>query len=401
MWVNQGLLPGHRACDCEAMANIPAATELERIALHPDLVLRNLLITDAYHRLAVAVRSCTGSGANWCTFATWASKQAGRTIRREDLREFLRARLRESPELSALAHTAIPIIRALGAAHSAEQLIAEVAGAIDSDPAFGRAAQSVAEGNLKVFQEIAIQFARFLAAETSDDPAAFEQFSASLLPGDPPEGQRLLADAFASYHHALNESDPGARAQRLFYANVLIGLHEQTRLQPQIAAALNAGFDEANVRKRLLAALLPSFWRRIRYAVSAWFGRKPPFDELLDRLLPQVQRDLRHIVTREVMTLQFPGGVVVRLGQDLTGGFPQSLAVIAHPQLAALIKRFDLTPDSVQGTGARDWSVLGQRMHLIIDLFRCRHEWAPLFDPPFSAAQVADLQAGRRPGDPL
>jgi hypothetical protein len=374
----------------------PTVAELERIVAQQDMVLRNLLITNAYHRLALAVRTRTGPGANWCTFATWASKQAGRTIRREDLGDFLRARLRSSPELTALLHAALPFTRC-----SFDALADEIADAVNDDPSFARAARSVAEGNLKVFQEIALQFGHFLAAETSNPPGALEQFLATLLPGDPPTGQRLLADAFRAYHGALNEVEPSARAQRLFYANVLIGLHEQTRLQPEIAAALNAGFDEAKVRRRLLTALLPSFWRRIRHRVSGWFGGRPPLDDILDRLLPQVQRELRHIVTTEVMTLQFPGGLVIRLGHDLAGSFPPSLANIAHPELTAFLKRYDVTTDSVKGTGAKDWSVLVQRMHLIMDLFRCRHEWDPLFEPPFTAAQVAEMGNGRRPPEPL
>jgi hypothetical protein len=221
------------------------------------------------------------------------------------------------------------------------------------------------------------------------------------VPGDPPQGQRLLADAFKAYHSALSEADPTTRAQRLFYANVLIGLHEQTRLQPEIAAALNAGFDEARVRRRLLEVLLPSFWRRIRHRVSGWLGRKPPLDDILDRLLPAVQRELRQLVTAEVMTLQFPGGVVIRLGHDLAGSFPSSLGTIGHPELLTFLQRYDVTRDSVKGTGAKDWSVLAQRMHLIMDLFRSRHEWDVLYESPFSAAQIADLQNGRRPPNPL
>ena len=336
-------------CDSVRMEKRPTAAELERIAAQQDMVLRNLRITDAYHRLALAVRDCTGAGANWCTFATWALKQAGHTIRREDLLHSLRARLRSSAELAPLLHAVLP----LTVLHSVDHLTAAIADAINDDPAFARAAQSVAEGNLKVFQEIAIQFAHFLAAETSSTPGAFEQFLGTLAPGDPPQGQRLLADAFKAYHSALGEADPIARAQRLFYANILIGLHEQTRLQPEIAAALNAGFDEGNVRRHLLAALLPSFWRRIRHRVSGWFGARPPLNEVLDRLLPLVQRELRHIVTAEVMTLQFPGGVMVRLGHDLAGSFPNSLATIAHSELSAFLQRFDTTKDSVKGTGAR------------------------------------------------
>src|SRR5262245_44860209 len=88
----------------------PSVAELERIAAQQDMVLRNLLITDAYHRLALAVRTCTGTGANWCTFATWASKQAGHTIRREDLLDALRLRLRSSAELAELTRAMLPHI---------------------------------------------------------------------------------------------------------------------------------------------------------------------------------------------------------------------------------------------------------------------------------------------------
>ena len=55
-----------------------------------DPVLRNLEITHCYWRLAQAVARRTGVGANWCTFATWASRQAGSTIRGEDAEELLR-----------------------------------------------------------------------------------------------------------------------------------------------------------------------------------------------------------------------------------------------------------------------------------------------------------------------
>ena len=106
-------------------------------------------------------------------------------------------------------------------------------------------------------------------------------------------------------------------------------------------------------------------------------------------------------MTAEVMTLQFPGGVIVRLGHDLAGSFPSSLATIAHPELNGFLQRFDITKDSVKGTGAQDWSVLAQRMHLIMDLFRRRHEWDALFEAPFTAVQIADMQNGRRPLGPL
>lgn len=60
-------------------------------------VVRNLEITHCYGRLSAAMEQRTGRCANWCTFATWASRQAGRTIRGEDLIETLRTRLHPGP----------------------------------------------------------------------------------------------------------------------------------------------------------------------------------------------------------------------------------------------------------------------------------------------------------------
>ena len=50
--------------------------EVERIAAMTDPVIRNLRITECYSRLAAAMGP---DGSNWCTYATWASRQAGRT----------------------------------------------------------------------------------------------------------------------------------------------------------------------------------------------------------------------------------------------------------------------------------------------------------------------------------
>src|SRR5512133_3804072 len=65
-----------------------------------DPVMRNLEITECYSRLASAFAASSGGpGANWCTYATWASRQAGETIRGEDLLEDLQHRLLEGRRL--------------------------------------------------------------------------------------------------------------------------------------------------------------------------------------------------------------------------------------------------------------------------------------------------------------
>ena len=44
----------------------------------------------------------------------------------------------------------------------------------------------------------------------------------------------------------------------------------------------------------------------------------------------------------------------------------------------------DRTPDSVLGSGARDWTELADRMNFIVDLFRTRQFDEHLFASPFS-----------------
>ena len=64
----------------------PTVAAVERIAALDDPVVRNLQITQCYSELSRAFAArIDGGPANWCTFATWASKQAGQTIRGEDL----------------------------------------------------------------------------------------------------------------------------------------------------------------------------------------------------------------------------------------------------------------------------------------------------------------------------
>ena len=73
--------------------------EVRRIAAIGSPVLRNLEITYAYSLLAAATAARCGSDANWCTFATWASRQAGRTIRGEDAIGFVMDRLGQERSL--------------------------------------------------------------------------------------------------------------------------------------------------------------------------------------------------------------------------------------------------------------------------------------------------------------
>jgi hypothetical protein len=385
---------------------IPSTDDVRRIAAVKDPVVRNLQITQTYHELAVRMGQLTGAGANWCTVATWASKQAGQSIRREDLARAFERLLRGTPSIQQRADTMLAASRALNGEHTRS-----LAGALDAlrdavNPAaaFQRTSDAVARGNVKVFAEIGAEFARFVALFTDGwpDTAALAAFHDGLQPGDPPDGQDYLRRAFEHYGHALRTDDLKQKAQWLLLGNLEIGLHEQTRLQPEIVEAMNAPVvDPRRLRSRLVAELFPSPTSRVRYWLAALAGRMRPWLDARDQLADEAQKVGRLLVTATLMTLTLPTGQVLQLGQDLTSSFPDVLGVIDQPELAALLQRVDPTANSTSGTGVEDWSNLAERMHFIADLFRAYHLAPALFEAPFDAQQVAVINAGGRPAGSL
>ena len=328
-------------------SSAPSVDDVERIVAIANPVIRNLEITYCYSRLAEACASRTGKGANWCTYATWASRQAGRTIRGEDLLEQLALRL---GELRWVLHP----FRSLGRwllrrglfqpETRLGRLTAEIHTPFD---AFERASDAVARGNLKVFEEIGLQFARYLQ-------------------GDEPEGDPLLRQAFAHYDRAFSERDPRRRAEVGFLANLEIGFHEQTRLQPQILEALDAAFPtQENLGLRL--------WARALQRASS--------------------RLAREVITDCLMVLTLPGRVLA-LAANLPGPYPAELAEPTDPELEEFLSRFEPAPPARDDCGARDWSDLHQRMHYIVHLFRVFHLSEQLSEPPFTPAEVASFSKG-------
>jgi hypothetical protein len=173
--------------------------DVQRIVAIENPVVRNLEITYCYSRLAAASTTRNGEGANWCTYATWASRQAGGTIRGEDLLENLGRRLGESLA-GWLLHPVATLWRRLlrRGLFQRETRLGRLTNELHTPfDAFERASDAVARGNLKVFEEIGPQFARYLQ-------------------GSSPEGERLLTQAFGHYEHLRREQDPpgGAPSSR-------------------------------------------------------------------------------------------------------------------------------------------------------------------------------------------
>jgi hypothetical protein len=333
----------------------PSPDEVRRIAVVDVPALRNLQITECYSRLAAAMAEREPRGANWCTFATWASRQAGRTIRGEDTLEHLRAELGRDAEL---LHPIASLWRALlrhGLLHPTSRLGRLTAALHTPFDAIELASDAVARGNRKVFEEIGLEFARYLQAPD------FEAFAAEL--------SEPLRQAFTHYEQARRTADPKARSELCLLANLEIGLHEQTRLQPEIREALDAASSSG-----------APLWRRI----LGW-----PLQRQLSRLS-------REIITRSLLVLTLPG-TVLALGRHLDAPYPETLVVVANSELERLLARFEPVPPALDDCGARDWSELSQRMHYIVHLFRAFHERGDLASPPFTPQQVERLRSGELP----
>jgi hypothetical protein len=386
--------------------NLPTSIDIERIARRREPVIRNLQITQCYHELSLALAARTDGGANWCTFATWASKQAGQSIRKEDLARALeralmgdRAAVRAVGDVTALA-------RPRAGERARERLHIDVWGALNPFAAVERVSAAVAQGNRKVFAEIGYEFARFLATCARDsafDARSVVRFCSELRDGDPPGGQRYLRQAFSRYYNALFERDLKARSELLLHANLEIGFHEQTRLQSEIQAALNASNPPPEpTARRVLAAVLPAgSANRSRRSVNRLRAQPQVLDIAVAALLSVVRKHMREFLTTHLMTLWLPPDVTLHLGSDLRGLFPVSLRTITRPDLAALLAIIDPTPDSLLRSGAKDWGDLFDRLHFIADLFRCYHDAPDLARAPFAPEQVEAIKAVRLPLGPL
>jgi hypothetical protein len=323
--------------------------EVRRIGAIASPAVRNLEITYAYSRLAAATAERTGPGANWCTFATWASRQAGRTIRGEDLEEQLRTRLLAPRELLRPLTSLWRWLLRRGLLDPSSR-IGRLIGRLHTPfDAFELASDAVARGNKKVFDEIGFEFARYLETVPPGDEGALQAFL-----GDVHEDLRA---PFTRYHR------DGGSPQALVLANLEIGLHEQTRLQPEIGEALDAPYKTA------LPIIGPQ------------------------KLASQLAREL---ITANLMVLTLPGRVLA-LGANL----PDPLPDAAEPDLVALIARYEPPAGTVDDCGAHDWSELHQRMHYISHLFRAFAATPALADAPFTQAQIELILAGSIPDGEL
>ncbi len=330
-------------------ANAQGQQAIDNIVSIKDDKVRNLNITQKYSELSKDMKDMMGpdSGANWSTWATWASKQAGSTIRQEDVGGWGKT---GSKVADGFMDAVVP------GAGIARRLLGQDKGPMEAT--YAGVSKSIADGNRKVFEEIAPHFDRFIntfKGDTAPNDKKWAEFSQGFN-----KDQQGLRDAFRNYYDARNtdtstEAGKKAKAELMLMGNNRIGLHEQRRLQPEIEAGMPAG--------------------------------------------------ARTLITNTMMGLKLPNETV-DLGGDLGPRwdgkqFPDRLQTIQNPELNGLLRGVDRTPNSLKGTGASDWTNIDDRMNFIVDLFRSRHENPSLYSPPFDPGQIQQMKAGRLPGGSL
>jgi len=359
-----------------------------------DPIRRNLKITLTYHRILHAMKPLVGSlDVSWPAYAVWASRTVGHYVRAEEIPRLARGFVEEADLVSRFIG-AIDADRAeLGALLTlpATFLHAAIEQVTEEIPA------QLGEGNRLVFEELGPAYMTFMQAfsgKPQGDLATLETYLGRYRPGRPEDGgQTMLAQAFVAYHEAMRSTSPHQRAEWMLLANLTTGYHEQIRLQEPIAKALDARLSE-----RVVAHL-----ETASHGISASLLRS--LVRVAPSVLDGVEEAWRTAATSVFMTLRLPD-CELRLGADvpqLSDGrdFPLDVTRLSLPELHKLLGELDHTPNQLRGSRAHDWSLLSDRMNFIVDVFRSRQQHAPLFDPPFSPQQIADIDADQMPSGDL
>jgi len=242
---------------------------------------------------------------------------------------------------------------------------------------------AIAAGNQRVFKEIAPEFTKYIdtfKGDTKYDQAKVDKYLQHFQPG-----QEKLRDAFSNYAKAQFEKDPKKKAELMLLGNNLIGMHEQTRLQPDIQKALNAPIDQV-LKPALKKIIRDTASNAIPFGGGKWLYDKADKAGLIDKAISPILNKAgdawRQVATDQMMTLATPSGTL-KLGSDVPKGFPTNLQKIDNPDLQKVLGQVDRTPNTTKGSGASDWASFNDRMNYIVDLFRAYGQDPSLFNPPF------------------
>ena len=362
------------------MSTLLTEDYIQSVIQRENLVVRNLQVTQGYFRISNAMKKYVSSkNVNWTSFATHASKTAGQALRHELMPGLLKSSMLR---LGGYENTFMFLNEGLG---SEEPQLSE-----DQNNRLGEAFRHVSllvsDGNITVFEELALPFTNFINMFKDDwdySEAKLQVFlDENLLPGPLTEGgQDYLREAFTAYYKARYETRAKTKAEYVLTGNLLIGLHEQTRLQPQIeqamAVPLELFSDSANSEEK---------------------GAGIDFPPLMRGIIAKTFTQMMMLITLPSRDLKLGQTVIAPTG---VASFPMDLLEIEDPRCLELVRMFETSQDTLSGSGAENWSSLRDRMSFVVDFFRSHQQYKRMWDPPFIEEQAKVIESGHFPAGPL
>ncbi len=372
---------------------------VDAIVAIEDPAVRNLWITQTYADFGARLDRLIGGDHTWCSFATWASNTAGVSIRGAELPGFVEAILDgASPHIDAVGAAANDdhaLLDHLGISHLVHRSHIDALAA----NSIAQVSEHIAHGNTLVFAELAPLFERFIAemerrAEIAGSVVGLDDAAIGPLLDDlgvPSAGEEpLVRAAFERYAAAVGAEDTSRRAQLVLAANISAVLHEQQRLQRDVAQAIDACVVDVVGHLEAFTAHVvhvPSLHQALHHAIG--------------RCAAPVEKIWEHLATALMMTLDVPGETL-HLGRELPAPagkplFPAVLADITDVGLQILLEDWDPSGGTGRDCGAGDWANLRQRMGYIVNLFRSRQRCDSLAEMPFTAEQLSAIADDRLP----
>jgi hypothetical protein len=355
---------------------------IQSIVESENLIVRNLQVTQGYYRLSQSMkRYMSGNNVSWCAFATHASKTAGQALRHELMPRYLRGLMIRR---AGYDNTFVFFKDGLG------EPVGEVLEDHESrvGEALVRMSKLVSDGNITVFEELAWPFAGFIKRFKKDwirDDGKLKAFLDEYLQPGPLSkgGQDYLREAFTAYYNARFETNPKKKAEYVLIGNLLIGLHEQTRLQPQIEQAMVVPLELFSV---------PSKESGVKKVMSS--KRAAATRKIVARAITQMMM----LITLPSRQLKLSQNVIAPTGLV---AYPQDLIKIENPRCLELVRMFEMRQDTLTGSAADDWSNLDERMSFVVDFFRSHQQYKRMWEPPFLREQARVIESGHYPAGPL
>lgn len=329
--------------------------QAQQIIAQPDLPLRNLQITNGYYQIGQLLQQLlnTTNQANWLTHATWASNSVGISIRDQTLNDLIKELWQE-----VLPQWVIDIIEVFP--DVLDQIVKQI---------LNHTSVSLSGGNVYVFNEIGTAVIAFgetfwNVTDVTQAESLLETYLTSHLNAT---RQPVLIKAMEAYWQVRYNSSLSAieRVQMMLLGNILVGYQEQYHLQSYIANAFPGNISI-----------------NITSSKHFFFDTNP-------------------IVTKLVLTF-VTANEVLWMGSDVPpfegNDFPSPLQQLTIPELVQVYSSYVEDINSLQNTGAENWSSLQQRMRFIAPLFRSRHMDSYLWTcPPFSKTQSQQIEANVMP----